>query len=331
MRESNPLIRALTPNHARAAVQPCPIASAPSVSNLLQHLLLVSLAVFGAGAVASAQEVPTPDPIPTLAFADLFALAPLTDEPPAALNLRLQDPSLQQAPPHHTGLSALLRATAADFNSFPRRKSTYVLLAIGGAAAGLAHPLDDDINEHLQDSAGLRHTLAPGRYIGSTWVQAGLAIGTYAYGRFGKPGGTRTNKFSHIGVDLLRAQNVSSVITSGIKVAVKRNRPTGECCSFPSGHATVTFATAAVLERHFGYRGAWPTFVVAGYVAASRLSDNRHFASDVLFGSAIGMASGWTVVGRHGRNSYVVVPVPTRGGVAVSVSWHPREHGAHGE
>jgi len=100
---------------------------------------------------------------------------------------------------------------------------------------------------------------------------------------------------------------------------VRRDRPTGECCAFPSGHASAAFATAAILERHFGYRGAWPTWIIAAYVAASRLADNRHFLSDVMFGSALGVASGWTVVGRHGRSDYTLVPVPIRGGVMISL------------
>ena len=126
---------------------------------------------------------------------------------------------------------------------------------------------------------------------------------------------------THLGFDLLRANFLSQGLTYGIKVAVRRDRPTGECCSFPSGHASLTFATASVLERHFGYRNSWPMFVIAGYVAASRLTDNRHFLSDVLFGSALGMASGWTVVGSHGRENFALFPVPIRGGVAVSGTW----------
>jgi membrane-associated phospholipid phosphatase len=138
------------------------------------------------------------------------------------------------------------------------------------------------------------------------------------------PEGGRTNKVAHLGFDLLRANVVTEALTYGIKVAVRRDRPTGECCSFPSGHASVTFATAEVLERHFGYRASWPMFAIAGYVAASRLTDNRHFLSDVLFGSALGMASGWTVVGRHGRNNFTFAPIPLRGGIALSATWSPR-------
>ncbi len=161
----------------------------------------------------------------------------------------------------------------------------------------------------------------------STWGMRGsraalqsvcICIGRYAM----EPvEGTRTNKVSHLGFDLLRANLVTQALTFGMKVSFRRDRPTGECCSFPSGHASMTFATAAVLERHFGYRASWPMFAVAGYVSASRLTENRHFVSDVLFGSALGMAAGWTVVGRHGREDFTLFPVPTRGGVALSGTW----------
>jgi hypothetical protein len=64
-------------------------------------------------------------------------------------------------------------------------------------------------------------------------------------------------------------------------------------------------------------RIGWPTLLVASYVGVSRLHDNHHFVSDIVFGSAVGMASGWTVVGRHGRNQYALTPMPVRGGVAL--------------
>ena len=101
---------------------------------------------------------------------------------------------------------------------------------------------------------------------------------------------------------------------------MRRDRPTGDCCSFPSGHAVNAFAAASVLERHLGARGAWPTLVLATYVGASRLHENRHYLSDVLFGAAVGSSIGWTVVGRHGRDSYAIVPVPVRGGMAAVVT-----------
>ena len=232
---------------------------------------------------------------------------------------------LQKEPhpaPQHTGFGELVRKTGSDFKAFPRRRSTWVILAIGGAAAAVAYPYDDELNEELQDADALDKFFTAGKYIGN--FQMGVAVGLYLIGRYAvKSEDGRTNKYSHLGFDMLRAQILAQALTYGVKYAVQRDRPTGECCSFPSGHASITFATASVLERHFGYRGAWPTFVIAGYVAASRLTDNRHFLSDVLFGSALGMASGWTVVGRHGRDDFTLYPIPTRGGVAIAGMWTP--------
>ncbi len=225
--------------------------------------------------------------------------------------------------PKHTGFNAFVRASGSDFAAFPRRRSAWVLLGIGAGAALLAHPIDDNLNAHLVGSKAVSRFWAPGRVIGAAGTQAAVSLGLYFGGRYLVPaveGQPRTNKWSHLGYDLLRGQILSQAFIHGIKYTVRRDRPTGECCSFPSGHAASAFVAASILERHLGYRAAWPTLLAAAYVATSRLHDNRHFASDVLFGSAIGMATGWTVVGRHGRNEYTLMPMPVRGGFVLALT-----------
>jgi membrane-associated phospholipid phosphatase len=261
---------------------------------------------------------------------DSLALA-TDDEVPDSASRRLLDHAFRQpAEPHpeptRTGFKALVFQTGSDFNAFPRRRSTWVILAMGGAAAALAYPVDDHVNARLAGSGGVERLFAPGKYVGNAYVQIGAATSLYAIGRYLLPhvdGDPKTNKVSHLGFDLIRTLIVSQSLTQGIKRVGRRDRPTGECCAFPSGHASATFAVASVLERHLGYRGAWPTFVVAAYVATSRLYDNRHFLSDVLFGGALGVASGWAVVGRHGRSSYALMPLPVRGGAMVSLTRKP--------
>ena len=39
-----------------------------------------------------------------------------------------------------------------------------------------------------------------------------------------------------------------------------------------------------------------------------------------VFGAALGTATGWTVVGTHGRDKFAMLPVRVRGGVAVIFS-----------
>ena len=251
----------------------------------------------------------------------IFVPAPLPD-------FSALQPAAPPPEPAHTGFKALLIETGRDFKAFPRRRSTWVILGIGGAAAAIAHPVDDEVNGRLTGSNAVGRFFAPGKWIGSTYVQGGTALGLYLIGRYMLPhadAAAKTNKVSHLGFDLLQSLILTEALTQGIKIAVHRNRPTGECCAFPSGHASATFATASVLERHLGYRAAWPTFAIAAYVATSRLHDNRHFLSDVLFGSALGIATGWTVVGRHGRSNYALMPVAVPGGVMMTVTRKQRQ------
>jgi hypothetical protein len=235
-----------------------------------------------------------------------------------------QETPPKEAPPPEpagTGWRSLVRDTGRDFAAFPQRRSTWVLLAAGGAMALAVHPADDYVQEHIAGDPGAEKFFALGKVVGSGAFQVGAAGSLWLIGRYVVPrrGDSKVNKLSHMGFDLLRAQIVSQTMVRAIKYSVQRDRPTGECCAFPSGHATSAFAAASVLERHFGYRASWPALAGATYVATSRLVDNRHFVSDVVFGAALGEAIGWTIVGRHGRSQYALQPIPIRGGMMVAL------------
>ena len=269
---------------------------------------------------ARGQEI-SPDPAARFADAIRVSFESPAGSPHVDFTVGPQEPQKATPPPQprHTGIPSLVFESASDFIEFPQRKSTWVVLAVGGLTALAVHPLDDDVNRHLTGNDTASKIFSLGKYLGGV-AQVSAAVGMYAIGRYALPpenGTAHTNKWSHLGFDLLRAQLVTQIYTQAIKQTVRRDRPTGECCSFPSGHSATTFATAAVLERHLGLRGAWPTLLIASYVAASRLHDNRHFLSDVVFGAALGTATGWTVVGRHGGKSFAFVPVKTPGGVAM--------------
>ena len=61
-------------------------------------------------------------------------------------------------------------------------------------------------------------------------------------------------------MDEIEAAVLAQAIALGIKETVRRPRPLDanglrrSGFSFPSGHATVTFAAATVLQQHLGYR-----------------------------------------------------------------------------
>jgi hypothetical protein len=233
------------------------------------------------------------------------------------------DQKQNTAPEHpHTGWATLFKDSVGDFVAFPKRRSTWVLLGIGGAAALATHPSDDYVEAHIVGNDTATNVFKLGKWVGSSEVQIGSAVGLWAAGRYIVAPATdqlRSNKYSEVGFDLIRAQILSQALVYGVKQSVRRDRPTGECCAFPSGHAATAFAAASVLERHFGYRASWPALAAATYVATSRLVDDRHFLSDVMFGAGLGVASGWTVVGTRGRgNRYAVQPVPVRGGMVIA-------------
>jgi membrane-associated phospholipid phosphatase len=280
--------------------------------------LLFAVVVLMSPGIAGAQDAPDArkDP-PATVVPD-----PSTAVPPA---VDAEGKEIHPTPPR-TGFSALLHTTADDFVAFPQRRSTWVILGVGGALALAAHPGDDNLNAHLVGSRNVGRFFAPGKFLGAAYTQVAVSVGLYGVGRYLLPpveGEPQTNKVSHLGFDLLRAQILSQAMVHGMKYAIRRDRPTGECCSFPSGHAATAFAVASVIERHMGYRMSIPMLLGATYVGVSRLHDNRHFVSDVLFGAAIGTATGWTVVGRHGRSNYALTPTPVRGGFAMMLSRVP--------
>jgi membrane-associated phospholipid phosphatase len=227
----------------------------------------------------------------------------------------------------HTGLSTLFRDTVLDYAYFPQRESTWWILGIGGALAAAVHPADDSVNAHLATSGAANNFWKPGHIIGGPVMYIAPPV-VYVYGRYILPrfdsDESMTNKWSHMGLDLVRAELVQEGLVQVIKVSVNRTRPNGQKYSFPSGHAAATFAFASVIERHLGARLAWPTLLIATYVGTSRLHDNVHFLSDVVFGAALGTAVGWTVVGRHGKTNYALMPTPVKGGMAIMVTRTPK-------
>jgi membrane-associated phospholipid phosphatase len=107
-------------------------------------------------------------------------------------------------------------------------------------------------------------------------------------------------------------------------MGVGRTRPDGTQYSFPSGHSSVSFATATVLQRDLGWKVGVPAYGLATYVAASRIQDKRHFLSDVTFGAAIGIVAGRSVTVGSGNAKFAVAPSATPGGGGVTLTWQPK-------
>jgi membrane-associated phospholipid phosphatase len=221
--------------------------------------------------------------------------------------------------PTHTGVHALFKDLGDDYKHLWAVDNALVA-GIGGAAALAVHPLDPTFNVHLRShSTVVNDIYAPAKYYGDTPEQVALSLGTYAFGRlFDAP------KVSHLGMDLLRAQALAESMVEPLKFIVGRERPdASNHQSFPSGHSAVTFAAATVIERHLGWKKAALGYAIAAYVASSRLHDNVHYLSDVVFGAAVGTIAGRTVT-QHGPDTWAIAPTPLAGGYGVFVTCTPR-------
>jgi membrane-associated phospholipid phosphatase len=212
--------------------------------------------------------------------------------------------------PEHTGIVAMIKGLGHDVRHLPSRENL-LWVGIGTGLSLAAHPLDPHANADLSGNT-LNKVFAPGAILGQSYTLLGVAGTIYTVGRVkGEP------KVSHMGMDLIRSLVIAEFITESLKYTVRRERPDGSGAnSFPSGHAADTMAFATALERHLGWRYAVPAYMVASYVAMSRLHDNVHFLSDVTAGAAVGIIAGRTVT-RHGRDSFPVTVMALPGGAAV--------------
>jgi len=263
---------------------------------------VVVLVALSAARLASAQIV-SPQigggvPVPT-------ALAPSASAPDLAT--AAGDPKLfQPATP------SLFRSMTHDVTGFFSSDTAKILGAF--AIAGLAvRPLDnasvEDTSERL--SKGFANV---GNWGGSLYVQAGSGLATYVIGRAaGRP------ELASLGGDLIRAQALSQLFVQGTKFAVARQRPdASNSLSFPSGHSASAFATATVLQQHFGWKVGLPAYAFAGFVGASRMASSQHYFSDVVIGAGIGIAAGRTVTLHVGGERFSLGAAPTQGGAMVT-------------
>jgi hypothetical protein len=234
------------------------------------------------------------------------AIGPLDDVGPVE-----QQPSGPPPTPPHTGIRAMLKELGSDVKKLPSRENL-LWVGIGSGLALSVHPADDNVNQTLIASQTARRISKPGAVLGQSYTLLPIAVTVYAIGR-----GKDEPKVSHVGMDLIRALAISEGLTQALKYSTRRERPDGSGpTSFPSGHAADTFAFATALERHLGWRFAVPSYLVASYVAASRLPANRHWLSDVVFGSAVGIISGRTVTSSE-TAKYPITVAHVPGGVAV--------------
>jgi membrane-associated phospholipid phosphatase len=143
-------------------------------------------------------------------------------------------------------------------------------------------------------------------WLGLGWVQAVPVLILAAWGKFkGRRDLTRTGMTGAVAVLL------AGVTVQVSKHLVGRPRPRlelpvwesfgptlqSDLHSFPSGHASTSFAIAAVLAGVWP-RAAWIFYIIAAFVCVGRVLSSSHHLSDVLAGALLGLLAGWLLSGR---------------------------------
>ena len=125
---------------------------------------------------------------------------------------------------------------------------------------------------------------------------------------------------------------VTGLYTTVIKVSMGRHRPsTGDSStsfdgfttdhkSFPSGHTSTAFAIATVIANKYEETPYIKpiSYGIASLTGLSRINDEKHWASDVFFGAALGYFTSKTILRLHnnkkGQHFTIYPRADSRGG-----------------
>lgn len=111
-------------------------------------------------------------------------------------------------------------------------------------------------------------------------------------------------------------------LTYLLKFCVHEQRPDRtNYLSFPSAHTSAAFATAAFVQRRYGWKLGIPAYAVATYIGWGRVFAKKHNWWDVLAGAAIGAGSAYIYTRPFARkHDLSVMPYTDGESLAVAAS-----------
>jgi hypothetical protein len=178
---------------------------------------------------------------------------------------------------------------------------------IGGAAITAALIATDHRTSNVFENSSGQISWGNGiSKIGAAYTLLPVVAGFYGYGVLRDDAKTR-----EVGVLGGEALLDALIVSEVMKTAVRRNRPdaasepghffeSGD--SFPSGHAIESWALASVIAHEYGHGSKLVPIVVYGLaatVSTARFAAQRHYASDIVAGGAMGWFIGRYVYRTH--------------------------------
>jgi membrane-associated phospholipid phosphatase len=110
-------------------------------------------------------------------------------------------------------------------------------------------------------------------------------------------------------------------VTYGLKYTVDAERPNGGEYSFPSAHASVSFASAEFMRKRYGWEYGIPAYAAASFVAYSRVEADQHYTRDVVAGAAIGILSSFLFTDPYQKVHVQLTGDSRRAGINLSFAW----------
>jgi len=176
-------------------------------------------------------------------------------------------------------------------------------LLSGAVSAGLIAS-DHRIADSLENSNGQVKWGGRISQIGAAYTLVPLVAGYYGFGVIADH--AKAREIGVLGTESL----IDSLIVAGVlKEVFRRNRPDdhdpgefwGGGRSFPSGHAIQAWSIASLVSHEYHHQPVVGivAYGLAAVVSASRVAAQKHFASDVFVGGAMGWFIGRYVYETH--------------------------------
>lgn len=187
------------------------------------------------------------------------------------------------------------------------------ILLAGAVGTAAAHTQDDRVFEYTQN-----HDL-----MSDSWEQVGGFLASGGPGVFLAM--TQLWWDQPAGLQNFRAMIWTTATHVTLAASINRERPPGQNrgWSFPSGHTSNAFAIATSLAYSYGPWVGVPSYGLATFIAASRISAQVHWLSDVVAAAAIGIywgrASALVTESKKPATTFIY-PVPIDGGALVNFS-----------
>ncbi len=160
------------------------------------------------------------------------------------------------------------------------------------AGAGLLAYSDNDIFSNAEIKEERNEKYPQFRIHADDYLQYAPIATVYGLNLLGIKG---KNNFRDRTAILLKAELIMMAMVTPTKMLTHELRPDGSAhTSFPSGHTAQAFVAATFMSREYGAISPWYSigaYSVAASVGVLRVMNNRHYASDVLVGAAVGILS----------------------------------------